>query len=120
VRLFALIFALVISAASSAHASAELDHKRDAILRSVADIANRWPSAKIEVTGHTDSNGDKETNKKLSEQRAHAVMSFLVQSGIAAARVEALGFGDAHPIAPNDTEANRAKNRRIEFRVLAH
>jgi OmpA-OmpF porin, OOP family len=113
----------VISTAGAVYfktGSAELDHKSDAILESVADIANRCPTAKIEVTGHTDSNGDKETNKKLSEQRAHAVMSFLVQRGIAAARVEALGYGDAHPIAPNDTEANRAKNRRIEFRVLVH
>jgi OmpA-OmpF porin, OOP family len=100
--------------------SAELDHKSDAILQSVADVADRCPTAKIEVTGHTDSNGDRETNKKLSEQRAHAVMSFLVQRGIAAARVEALGYGDTRPIAPNDTEVNRAKNRRIEFRVLAH
>lgn len=100
--------------------SAELDHKSDAILQSVADIANRCPTAKIEVTGHTDSNGDKERNKELSEQRAHAVMSFLVQRGIAASRVEVLGYGDTRPIAPNDTEANRAKNRRIEFRVLAH
>jgi OmpA-OmpF porin, OOP family len=113
----------VISTAGAVYfkiGSAELDHKSDAILQSVADIANRCPTAKIEVTGHTDSNGDQETNKKLSEQRAHAVKSFLVQRGIAAARVEALGYGDTHPIAPNDTDINRAKNRRIEFRVLAH
>jgi OmpA-OmpF porin, OOP family len=113
----------VISTAGAVYfkiGSAELDHKSDAILQSVADIANRCPTAKIEVTGHTDSNGDQETNKKLSEQRAHAVKSFLVQRGIAAARVEALGYGDTHPIAPNDTDVNRAKNRRIEFRVLAH
>jgi OmpA-OmpF porin, OOP family len=113
----------VISTAGAVYfktGSAELDHKSDAILQSVADIANRCPTAKIQVTGHTDSNGDKETNKKLSEQRARAVMSFLVQRGIAAERVEASGYGDTNPIAPNDTEVNRAKNRRIEFRVLAH
>jgi OmpA-OmpF porin, OOP family len=113
----------VISSAGAIYfktGSAELDRKSDPILQSVADIANRCPTAKIEVTGHTDSNGNKEANKKLSEQRAQAVMSFLVQSGIAAARVEALGYGDARPIAPNDSEGNRAKNRRIEFRVLAH
>ena len=113
----------VISAAGAVYfktGSAELDHASDAILQSVADIANRCPTARIEVTGHTDSNGDKATNLKLSDQRAHAVMNFLVQRGIAAVRVEALGYGDARPIAPNDSEASRAKNRRIEFRVLAH
>jgi OmpA-OmpF porin, OOP family len=112
----------VISSAGAIYfktGSAELDHKSDAILQSVADIANRCPTTKIEITGHTDSNGNKEANKKLSEQRAHAVMSFLVQRGLAAARVEALGYGDARPIVPNDTESNRAQNRRIEFRVLA-
>jgi hypothetical protein len=68
----------VIPTAGAIHfktGSAELDHKSDPILQSVADIANRCPTAKIEVTGHTDSDGDKETKKKLSEQRPHAVMS---------------------------------------------
>jgi OmpA-OmpF porin, OOP family len=99
--------------------STELDTGSDAILQSVADIANRCPSVKIQVTGHTDSIGAKDANLQLSEQRAHAVVKFLSQRGVAAARIEAAGYGDTRPIAPNDTEANRAKNRRIEFRVLA-
>jgi OmpA-OmpF porin, OOP family len=100
--------------------SAELDKESGPILQSVAEIANRCPAVKIAVTGHTDSVGAKEANRQLSEQRARAVVSFLSQRGVAAARVEAAGYGDARPIVPNDSEANRAKNRRIEFRVLAH
>jgi OmpA-OmpF porin, OOP family len=100
-------------------ASAELDRVSEPLLTSVADIANRCPSVKIEVTGHTDSRGGAEANRLLSEQRAHAVVTFLVQHGVAAERITAAGYGDARPVAPNDTEANRAKNRRIEFRIIA-
>ena len=100
--------------------SAELDRESGPILQSVADIANRCPAVKIEVTGHTDSVGGRDANRQLSEQRARSVVSFLSQRGVAAARVQAAGYGDTRPIVPNDSEANRAKNRRIEFKVLAH
>lgn len=99
--------------------SAELDKASEPLLISVADIANRCPSVKIEVTGHTDSIGSSQANRELSEHRARSVVAFLVQRGVAATRITAAGFGDTHPVAPNDTEANRAKNRRIEFRILA-
>jgi OmpA-OmpF porin, OOP family len=99
--------------------SAELDGKSEPLLNSVADIANRCPAARIEVTGHTDSVGSRDGNRQLSESRARAVVSYLAQHGVPAARVESAGFGDTRPIAPNDSEANRAKNRRIEFRVKA-
>ena len=88
------------------------------LLDSVADIAGRCPAVKIEVTGHTDSVGNPETNKQLSAQRAQAVVTFLVQHGIARTRITSAGLGGARPVAPNDTEANRAKNRRIEFRIV--
>jgi OOP family OmpA-OmpF porin len=100
--------------------SADLDNKSEPILQSVADIANRCPAVKIQVGGHTDSNGGREANQQLSEQRARAVVHFLSQHGVASARIEAAGYGDTRPIAPNDTEVNRAKNRRIEFQVLTH
>jgi outer membrane protein OmpA-like peptidoglycan-associated protein len=99
--------------------SAELDRNSEPLLNSVADIANRCPAARIEVTGHTDSVGSREANRQLSESRARSVVSYLAQRGIPAARVESTGYGDTRPIGPNDTEANRAKNRRIEFRVKA-
>jgi outer membrane protein OmpA-like peptidoglycan-associated protein len=97
--------------------SAELDSKSEPLLDSVADIANRCPSARIEVAGHTDSVGGKEANRQLSESRARSVVSYLARRGIPASRIEATGYGDTRPIKPNDTEANRAANRRIEFRV---
>jgi OmpA-OmpF porin, OOP family len=100
--------------------SAELDRASEPMLQSVADIANRCPAARIEVTGHTDSVGGKEANRLLSEQRARTVLGFLAQHGVATARVEAAGYGDTRPIAPNDSDASRAKNRRIEFKVVAH
>jgi OmpA-OmpF porin, OOP family len=99
--------------------SAELDRESEPILQSVADIANRCPAVRIQVTGHTDSVGGKEANRQLSEQRARSVVAFLGQRGVAAARVESAGYGDSRPIVPNDSETNRAKNRRIEFRVMA-
>lgn len=113
----------VISTAGAVYfktASAELDRESEPILQSVAEIANRCPAAKIAVGGHTDSVGGKEANRQLSEQRARAVVGFLSQRGVAAGRIEAAGYGDTRPIVSNDTEVNRAKNRRIEFRVLAH
>jgi OOP family OmpA-OmpF porin len=100
--------------------SAELDRASEPMLESVADIANRCPAARSEVTGHTDSVGGKEANRLLSEQRARSVLGFLAQHGVATARVEAAGYGDSRPIAPNDSDTNRAKNRRIEFKVVAH
>jgi outer membrane protein OmpA-like peptidoglycan-associated protein len=97
--------------------SAELDKESEPLLQSVAEIANRCPEVKIEVTGHTDSVGGRDFNKTLSQQRARSVVTFLSQRGVAGPRVEAAGFGDTRPLVPNDTEANRAKNRRIEFKV---
>ena len=99
--------------------SAELDSKSEPLLNSVADIANRCPAAKIEVGGHTDSIGSRQANRQLSESRARSVVTYLARQGIPATRIDATGYGDANPIAPNDNEENRAKNRRIEFRVKA-
>lgn len=98
--------------------SAELDEASAPILNSVADIAGRCPEAKIEVTGHTDSVGSRDKNRQLSESRARSVVDYLTERGVARARIAARGFGDTRPVASNDTEANRAKNRRIEFRVV--
>jgi len=99
--------------------SAELTHDSDPLLASVADIANRCPSVRVQVTGHTDNVGNRDANQALSLQRAKSVANFLTQRGMAASRIDTQGFGDSRPVVPNDVEANRAKNRRIEFKVLA-
>lgn len=91
---------------------------------SVAELRNLHklmldnPKIKIEISGHTDSIGTAEVNQKLSQDRAEAVREFLVGHGIAATRVIAKGYGATRPVAPNDTEDNRQKNRRTEFRII--
>jgi len=87
------------------------------------DRAAEWlkanPGLSVEVAGHTDNVGPKDYNRKLSQDRAEAVVKYLVNKGISSARLRASGYGMDQPIVPNDTEENRAKNRRVEFRVVS-
>ncbi len=76
------------------------------------------PGLKIEIAGHTDNVGDRRLNQALSENRARIITSYLVRQGIAEDRLRAAGYGDNRPAAPNDSEANKRKNRRVEFVVL--
>jgi OOP family OmpA-OmpF porin len=97
--------------------SAELDGASAPLLDSGADIANRCPAVKFAVEGHTDSVGSRGFNQKLSEERAKSVVDYLAAKGVAAARIQSAGYGKDRPVASNDSEENRAKNRRIEFKV---
>ena len=72
---------------------------------------------KLRIEGHTDNTGKKEHNQQLSEQRSAAVAKWLTDHGVAASRLHTVGFGDTHPMGPNDNDANRAKNRRTEFHI---
>jgi outer membrane protein OmpA-like peptidoglycan-associated protein len=74
----------------------------------------------VRIEGHSDGSGDKESNKNLSQQRAEAVLEYLVAHGVPAARLQAEGFGGERPVAPNDTEEGRAKNRRVEFVIVGN
>ena len=74
--------------------------------------------ARIEISGHTDNVGNAKANKTLSEKRAQACRNYVVSKGIDKKRLDAIGFGDERPIAPNDTDAGRQKNRRIEAKEL--
>ncbi len=76
------------------------------------------PGTRIRIEGHTDSSGNPELNLSISKQRAQSVLDYLVSSGIDSSRIEADGFGDQFPIAPNDTAAGRIKNRRIEIKAI--
>ncbi len=87
------------------------------MVRKLAGIAAKCENVLIEIEGHTDSEGVPERNQPLSERRAQSVVNFLVDQGISADRIKAVGYGDTKPIALNDTAENRAKNRRIEFTV---
>ncbi|MBC7173526.1 MAG: OmpA family protein [Polyangiaceae bacterium] len=83
-------------------------------LDSVVEYMVHTPSARIRVAGHTDNLGDPRRNQALSEARAQAVRDYLVSHGVDRGRIEAVGYGDQRPIASNDTEEGRQKNRRIE------
>lgn len=88
-------------------------------LNRVADIMNENPQMTIKVAGHTDSLGSKDYNKKLSKDRAKAVKNYLVsEKDISADRIEAKGFGESKPVATNETEKGRQKNRRVNFTIL--
>ncbi|HEX4407041.1 MAG TPA: OmpA family protein, partial [Polyangia bacterium] len=71
-------------------------------------------SARVEISGHTDTKGNAKSNKTLSQKRAEACRKYLVDKGIAADRITAVGYGGERPIASNDTEEGRQQNRRIE------
>jgi len=87
-------------------------------LDTVVEFMAHKKSARIEISGHTDNVGDAKANKTLSEKRAQACRNYIVSKGIDKKRLDAVGFGDEHPIAPNDTEEGRQKNRRIEAKEL--
>ena len=97
--------------------SAEIDTDSVGLLDRLIETALRCPAAHIEVIGHTDSDGDDGFNQTLSEKRAQAVADYMAQSGLAADRFAAVGFGSSRPIVANDTDAGKAQNRRIEFVV---
>ncbi len=75
------------------------------------------PNIDVEVAGYTDNTDQAACNLKLSQLRAEAVMHYLVTHGINAGRLTAKGYGQAHPIASNQTRAGRSHNRRVELRV---
>ncbi len=80
----------------------------------LAAFLKRFDDLQVDVEGHTDSVGPENYNQQLSQRRAQAVVDLLVnQHGIAASRLEAVGYGEARPVASNDTAAGRAENRRV-------
>jgi outer membrane protein OmpA-like peptidoglycan-associated protein len=81
-------------------------------------VLKAFGTTKLKIEAFTDSSGDPAENKKTSQERANTIKDALVKAGIPADRIDAVGAGSERPIAPNDTEANRAKNRRIELSVV--
>lgn len=99
------------SAALTADSRYELDNLVTAL--------NAYPNVVIEVAGHTDNTGDPASNLSLSAARAASVVKYLTDRGIAANRLRPRGYGDTKPLVPNDSDENRAKNRRTEFTILS-
>jgi len=96
---------------------ATIDPDSTGLLDHLVEVALRCPTSDIEISGHTDSDGDAEANQALSEKRAQAVVDYLVKAGLPAARFTAVGYGSTQPRVPNDSEEGKAQNRRIEFLV---
>jgi OmpA-OmpF porin, OOP family len=84
----------------------------------VVEYMQRKKSVRIEISGHTDNVGKKAANKVLSQKRAAACRDYVISKGIDGSRIEAVGYGDERPVAPNDNEGGRQKNRRIEATEL--
>ncbi|SFF30371.1 OmpA family protein [Flavobacterium xueshanense] len=80
----------------------------------MANILKNYPNAKFSVEGHTDSDGSDAFNQKLSEDRANVVREALLERGIKAENLNAVGFGEGTPVETNKTAAGKAKNRRTE------
>jgi OOP family OmpA-OmpF porin len=90
----------------------------DSLLSDVAQVMNDHMEIKhVTVEGHTDSTGSSELNKALSQRRAEAVVKWLVDHGVSLSRLSARGMGKDEPIMPNDNDAGRAANRRVEFHI---
>jgi outer membrane protein OmpA-like peptidoglycan-associated protein len=89
-------------------------------LDKLVNVLNKYPDTDIQIIGHTDNKGSDEYNLGLSERRANAVVSYLRTHNIASGRLTAKGMGEADPIATNDTDENRALNRRVEFVITAN
>ncbi|WP_042721100.1 OmpA family protein [Flavobacterium sp. B17] len=89
-------------------------------LDKLAQVLTNNPDTNINIYGHTDSKGSDSYNMSLSERRANSVKTYLTGKGIASGRMFAKGEGESMPVASNDTDAGRAKNRRVEFAITAN
>src|SRR5690606_41220682 len=98
--------------------SARLTDVGRVILDEMAEKMSGMSDARVQIIGHTDNVGQRQSNIALSHARAEAVRAYLVGKGIARANLSVLGQGPDEPVADNQTADGRARNRRIQFRVL--
>lgn len=89
-------------------------------LSDVADILNKYPDTYVLVEGHTDATGTDSYNMKLSKKRSQSVVHLLKAKEVASKRIKSSWYGETQPKFPNDSEANRGKNRRVEFAIYAN
>jgi outer membrane protein OmpA-like peptidoglycan-associated protein len=87
----------------------------EAALSQVVQTLNQNPTWRVRIEGFTDNIGDPAANRRLSEQRAQAVMDWLAGHGVNPAQLTARGYGESRPIASNATEGGRSRNRRVEM-----
>ncbi len=99
-------------------AKATIKKKSFTKLDNAVSVLKEFPKLRIEVSGHTDDRGNDDYNQKLSEDRAKSVKEYMVSKGVDASRIETRGAGESEPRESNKKKAGRAKNRRIEFKLL--
>jgi OOP family OmpA-OmpF porin len=107
---------IVLRGVNFAFDRAEIDEASAVVLDVAADTLKGCPNVAVRVEGHTDSVGTDAYNQGLSERRANAVRNYLVDHGVSASRLTAVGFGESQPVASNDTAEGRALNRRVELK----
>ena len=95
----------------------DLKKESMAELNEIRAFLNNNPNLKVEISGHTDSDGNDEDNQVLSENRARAVVSWLTDKGIDPGRMTSVGYGESKPLLPNNSDENKAKNRRTELTI---
>ena len=89
-------------------------------LRNLAAEPQQVPEYRLAHRGHTDAVGSSEYNQSLSQRRSTAASNYLASQGVSATRLRAVGRGETEPIGPNDTEAGRQSNRRVEIAIVAN
>ncbi len=99
--------------------SHDLRAETQANLSRLTETLKKYDKTDVKILGHTDATGPPEYNASLSQRRAQSVEQFLVQRKIPSRRLEPQGLGETDPIAPNDHEAGRQKNRRVELSIVA-
>ncbi|HEX8791628.1 MAG TPA: OmpA family protein, partial [Polyangiaceae bacterium] len=104
----------------SGKATIKMNNNSKTVLNTLTQVLKDNPSiTTLSVEGNTDNEGEpKFDNKALSQARAQAVVDALAKAGVDKGRLQAIGYGSSNPVAPNDTPANKALNRRVEFHVL--
>jgi OOP family OmpA-OmpF porin len=99
--------------------NAELAAESAVLLDEITTVIAAHPGISIEIAGHTDADGEPDSNQTLSDQRAKAVLDYLVGQGAASATLSSVGYGESQPVASNDTGEGKELNRRIVFRVIS-
>jgi outer membrane protein OmpA-like peptidoglycan-associated protein len=113
-----LVGALNLEVINFSTGSAQIPADNYDFLNKTAAAIKMAPSATIiEIGGHTDNTGDSANNLRLSQERADAVRDYLIKQGVDGSAIVAKGYGDKHPVAANDSDEGRFRNRRIEFSV---
>jgi outer membrane protein OmpA-like peptidoglycan-associated protein len=100
--------------------SAIIDSDGQGTLEDVAQVLGEYPKTAVVVQGHTDSTGSEEHNQELSERRATSVRNYLIGRGVDADRLAAIGYGEGFPVASNDSESGRSRNRRVDILLKAN